>query len=258
MTLRVVHRALLTVTVIFLLAPALMTVALSFSNTPYFAWPPVEWGTRQYVQLVSSSSWAEVTARSLIIALAAAAVSVAAAASLLMAVNRTSLRFGEALQTMAMLPLLIPGVAFAVALYEMFARWRLIDTFAGIILAHAVLTLPIAVLVVAPAMRSLSRDLELVAMTLGASRLRAWWGITLRLLAPAVMAATIIAFLTSFDEAVLVSFVSGPSTTTLPKAILDSVATGVDPTVSAIATLLMALTAGLLLLADLLRSRGRT
>jgi putative spermidine/putrescine transport system permease protein len=102
----------------------------------------------------------------------------------------------------------------------------------------------------------LSPDLDLVAMTMGASRARAWVGISLRLLAPTVVSGALLAFLTSFDEAVFANFLAGPGLVTLPKAIFDSVRLGIDPAITAISTLLMAFTALVLGAATMMRNRS--
>jgi ABC-type spermidine/putrescine transport system permease subunit II len=94
-------------------------------------------------------------------------------------------------------------------------------------------------------------------MTMGAARARAWAGITARLLLPAILAAAIFAFILSFDEAVFISFLGGPGLVTLPKYIFDSVQFGVDPAITAVATLLMVVTAALMSGATVLRG-GRS
>jgi ABC-type spermidine/putrescine transport system permease subunit II len=250
------YRMTVGATVVFLLAPAVVVVLMSFSDATHLSFPPAEWGLRQYESLSRSDVWGEATGRSLLIAFPVALLAVAAATLLVIGLQRTRLPFKEAVVALCTVPILVPGVALAVALYEFLARGGLLDSYLGVILAHTVYTLPVAVLVMWPAIRAIPPDLELVAMTLGAGRARAWFGVTLRLLAPALLASGIIAFVTSFDEATLVSFISGPRTTTLPKAILDSVATGVDPTITAIAALLIAATAVLLGVAEVLRTRS--
>ncbi|MEV0390919.1 ABC transporter permease [Nonomuraea sp. NPDC050643] len=252
----VAFRSAVGLTVIFLLAPALVVVAMSFSDTAYLSFPPEGLGLRAYRSLLSSDLWGPVTLRSLVIALPVALLAVGAATLLVIGLARTRLPYKNVLVAFSTLPLLVPGVALAVAVYGLLARLRILDTYLGIILAHAVTTLPLAVLILWPAIRAISSDLELAAMTLGARRARAWWDTTVRLLGPSVGAAMITVFLTSFDEAVLVSFISGPQTTTLPKAILDSVTTGLDPTITAIATLLILLTAVLMAAGEALRRRS--
>jgi ABC-type spermidine/putrescine transport system permease subunit II len=252
----VLHRATLGAIVTFLFAPVVVVVVMSFSNTPYLAFPPKGLGLRQFRSAFASEQWRDVTGRSLLVAGPVAVAAVASAALLVLGLQRTKLPFKEGIIGLCTLPLLVPGVAFAVALYDFFARAGLLDSFVGVILAHTVYILPIAVLVLWPAIRNISPDLELAAMTMGARRAEAWLGVTMRLLAPSLIASAIIVFLTSFDEATLVAFITGPNTTTLPKAILDSVSTGVDPTITAIATLLIFTTAALMTFAEVLRARS--
>jgi ABC-type spermidine/putrescine transport system permease subunit II len=106
------------------------------------------------------------------------------------------------------------------------------------------LGLPFVTIIAIAALGRIPVQLEIVAMTLGASRRRAVMEITLRLLAPAIAAGFIFAFLVSFDDATFVSFLGGPGLVTLPNAIFASLKTGLDPTITAIATILMLATAG--------------
>jgi ABC-type spermidine/putrescine transport system permease subunit II len=253
---RIAYRAVVTCCVIFLLTPLVAVVLMSFSDASFITFPPKDWGTQQYASLIHSERWATVTLRSFAVAVPVALGAVGLACLLVLGLHRTRVPYKEAIIGFCTIPLLVPGVALAIAIYDFFAKVDLLDNFIGVVLAHTVYTLPIAVLVLWPAMRSISPQLELVAMTLGAGRVRAWVGITLRLLVPSLIAAGIIAFLTSFDEATLVAFITGPNTATLPKEILDSVSTGVDPTITAIATLLVLITALLLAISEVLRARS--
>jgi ABC-type spermidine/putrescine transport system permease subunit II len=164
------------------------------------------------------------------------------------------LPFREALQTLGLSPLIIPGVAYAVAMYTFYAQIRLIGNPIGLVLVHAILALPFVIIIVGAAVNRIPRELELVAMTLGASRFRAMTGITLRLLLPAIGAAFVFAFITSFDEAVFVSFIGGPGLITLPKAIFNSVLTGIDPLITAVAAVLMVCTGIVMMIAVYWRS----
>jgi ABC-type spermidine/putrescine transport system permease subunit II len=123
----------------------------------------------------------------------------------------------------------------------------------GLVLAHAVLALPISIIVLLTMLRHIPQEYEMIAMSLGATRPRAAIYITCRLLLPAFVAAFIFAFLTSFDDAVLVSFLGGPSVVTLSKAIFDSMRFSLDPSISAISALLMVATGVLIAVASLFR-----
>nr|WP_275941384.1 ABC transporter permease subunit [Planosporangium flavigriseum] len=161
------------------------------------------------------------------------------------------------IEATAIAPMLFPIAAYAVAMYAVFAEAGLIGTFHGIVLSHAIHAVPLVVIVLSTALDRVRPELELAAMTMGASRARAWVGITLRLLTPAVLGGATLAFVSSFDEAVFITFLGGPGLVTLPKMIFDSVQYGVDPSITAIATILMVVTAGLMLGATQLRKDVR-
>jgi len=232
--------------ILFMLVPAALVVVLSFSAEKNVAFPPTHWGFKQYSDLFGSSYWMSSVGTSFVIALPAALVAVAVGVPAVIALERTRLPGKPVLRILGIAPLILPGVAYAVALYTFYVDAGLVGTRLGVILADSMLSLPFVFLVVSASLKRISADLELVAMSLGATRLRATFGITLRLLAPAIAAATILAFVTAFDEAVLVNFVGGGQVITLPKAIYDSVRTGLQPLITAIATLLMLFT-GLLM-----------
>lgn len=240
-----------------LLAPALLVVVLSFSGDSYFAFPPKSWGLRQYDTLLHDTQWIDAIWLSLRIAVPAALLSVLVAVPAVFAAQRSALPGRHLLQAAGSVPLVIPISAYAVAMYGVFAQLRLLGTYAGLVIANTVIAFPLTLVVVAAAMSRVPRELELAAMSAGASRGRAWVGITLRLLAPAVLAGAVLAFITSFDEAVFINFLGGAGQVTLPKAIFDSVRFGVDPVITAIATLLMVATSALLLVAQRLQGGQR-
>jgi ABC-type spermidine/putrescine transport system permease subunit II len=165
-------------------------------------------------------------------------------------------RLGQLLEVLSLGPLLIPVTAYVVALYLAFLRLHLVGSFAGLIVAQSLGAIPIAILILASALRRVPRNLELAAMSLGASRLRAVAGVTGRQLVPAIVASFIVAFLFSFDDAIFVTFLGGPSVSPLAREIFNSLRVGVDPVVTAISTLLMAFTAALVTLGALVRRRS--
>jgi putative spermidine/putrescine transport system permease protein len=252
---RVAHEALLVLVVLFMVAPTVIVVLLSFSSDEFIRFPPSGWGFRQYATLASSEKWLEPLWRSLTLGISAALVAVLIGFPAVLALYRTAAPGREVAQFLGLGPLLAPSVAYAVALYGLFADLRLLGSFAGMLVVHVTLALPFVLLITGAAIARVPRELELAALSLGASRTRAWRDITLRLLLPAVVASFIFAFVVSFDEAIVTSFLSGIGFVTLPVAIFNSVRFGVDPVITAIATLLTVVTAVLLLVYGLLRRR---
>ncbi len=244
------------IVVALLFLPAILVVLLSFSGDSHFAFPPDSWGFRQYDTLFGSSEWGSAILDSLRIAIPVVVISVGISVPAVLVIGRSRLPGRHLLLGGSVFSLVVPISAYAVALYGVFSQFHLLGSWIGLIIANTLLAFPLVMVVTAAAMSRIPVELELVAMTAGASRIRAWMGITLRLLVPSILAGALLAFITSFDEAVFINFLGGPGKVTLPKAIFDSVRFGVDPVITAIATLLMAGTAVLMLLALRLRRHG--
>jgi ABC-type spermidine/putrescine transport system permease subunit II len=232
--------ALVTALVVAMLVPVLVNVIVSFSGDDYFAFPPDTWGLTQYRELFEDATWGAALRLSFEVSATVAALSLAIGVPAAFAIQRSRLPGRNLFYAAGLAGIIVPIAAFAVALYGVLAQVGLRGTYIGLVLANATLAVPVVLIVVTAALSRLSPTLELVAMTAGASRIRAVLGITMRLLMPAIVASAALAFVTSFEEAVLVNFVGGPELTTLPKAILDSARYGTSPVITAIATLLMA------------------
>lgn len=242
--------------VVLVLSPVVLTVVLSFSNDPAISFPPETWGLERYRRLAESPQWLDPLWLSLRLAAVSAVASVVVGGLALLAIHRTRLPLRQVLEQASLVSLAIPASAYAVAMYAVFSRYGLLSTFPGLVIANVVLALPFVVLVGGTALRSLSSELELVAFTLGASRSRVWLGVTLRLLAPAFLAALLMSFQQAFEEAVFINFLGGPGLKTLPKAIFDSVQFGSDPIITAISSVII-LVSTVAIAVPLATSRGR-
>ncbi len=222
-----------------MLVPPALVVALSFSGERFFEFPPHSWGLRQYRVLFEDPRWGSAVWLSVKIAVPVALLAVVIVVPALFTFHRSRLPARNALQLGGLTGLVLPASAYAVAMYGVFAQTGLLGTYIGLVLADLTLAIPVMLLVTSPALSRIPEELELAAMVAGASRARAWLQITVRLLAPAILAGGLLAFMASFDESVFINFLGGPGQETLPRAILDSVRFGLEPVVTAIATLLI-------------------
>jgi putative spermidine/putrescine transport system permease protein len=150
-------------------------------------------------------------------------------------------------------PMIVPAIVLALGLYVLFSPLRLIGTPFGLFLAHTLLALPIVVIIVGAACQRLDTSIEFAARSCGASFAKAFWLVVIPALWPAIISAGAFAFLTSFDEVVLNLFLGGPSTTTLPRKIWESVKFELDPTLTAVSTVLIAVSVAALLVTTLAR-----
>jgi len=250
-------RALVAISIAFLLVPAIAIAIMSFANDARVSFPPREWGFDRYIAVFTSGKWGGPTLLSTEVAIWTAIGCLLIALPLVLALKRGRFPGRGVLEGIAVAPLIIPISAYAVGMYAVFAQLDLLGEKPGIVLAHIVHGLPLVVIVLSTSLEQIKPDLELAAMTMGASRLRAWTGVTLRLLTPSIAAAFLFGFISSFDEAVFITFLGGPGLVTLPKYIFDSVQYSVDPAITAMATLLMLATTALMLLGTALRKEPK-
>ena len=156
-----------------------------------------------------------------------------------------------------MAPMIVPSIITAVALYIAFARAGVLGSFGGLMLGHTIVSLPFVVLVMQSAIRGFDARIELAAMTLGASRWQALTRVTLPNIMPSAVAAWIFAFVLSFDEVVVTWFISGTHLT-IPKRMFSELTMQINPTITAVATILIAVNLlALLLIARVTLRKGR-
>ncbi len=226
----------------FVLAPAVLTIVLSFSNDVAIGFPPKSWGVDSYIALFSSTKWLDPLMLSLQLSLGGAVIAMLVGVPALLAIHRSRMPLRGLLEGTSLLSMILPGAVYAVAMYGVFHQFGLNGTAFGLMLMNGLLSVPMLILIGGAAVRQISQELELVAYTLGAKRSRALFGVTLRLILPALLASTLLAFNTGFEEAVFINFLGGPGQKTLPKAISDAVMYGSDPTITAISAILVVVT----------------
>ena len=138
----------------------------------------------------------------------------------------------------------------AIGVFYVYVKVRLVNSLAGIVLAHSMLALPLVMLVVGSALKSFDMNQEMVARSLGASHARAFWTVTLPQIRFSLVSAALLSFLTSFDEVILALFIAGGDNSTLTRNMFNALRDQIDPTIAAISTLMIVVTTLGLLLAQ--------
>ncbi|MFP6725523.1 MAG: ABC transporter permease subunit, partial [Alphaproteobacteria bacterium] len=144
----------------------------------------------------------------------------------------------------------------ALGLYFFFARIGLVQTHIGLIVAHVVLATPFVVITVSATLKGFDWNLVRAAESLGASPLGAFFQVTLPLIMPGVLAGAIFAFVTSLDEIVVALFLSGPAQSTLPRQLFTGLRDQLDPSIVAIASMLIAVSVTILIIVEFLHWRN--
>ena len=233
---------------LFLIAPSLVVIAMSFGSSPFLTFPPEGFSLQWFDRYFADERWLAATWRSLRIAgvVTLAATVIGTMAALASAGLRGWLR--KALNVLLILPMILPVIVYALAVYALYSRLRVVGTDAGLIIAHTVLAVPFVYLTVMAALSRYDASLSQAAASSGANRLQIFWFIMLPIIKPGIIAGALFAFITSFDEVVVANFVSGLDST-LPKKMFDHLRFELTPVLAAIATLLIAVTTTILLIA---------
>jgi putative spermidine/putrescine transport system permease protein len=222
---------------IFLMAPLVIVFPLSVSSATYLQFPPPGLSLQWFHQYFASPSWMAATALSFEVAAVTALLSLALGVPLAFYLARGRRWMIVALlDRLATLPLMVPSIITAIAIYGLFAPLRLIGTWYGLVVAHTVLGLPFVVIVVAAALRNFDISLEQAALGLGAGQGRAILHVTLPQIRASLFTGAFFAFMASFDDLVLALFLSG-SNVTLPKKTFENVMFAIDPTIAAVSVL---------------------
>jgi ABC-type spermidine/putrescine transport system permease subunit II len=245
---RIAVRVLAAAVLLFLVLPLAIVFPISFSSSSSLQFPPPGWSLRWYAAYLDDPIWIEATLRSLWIAVVTMGLATPLGLMLAFALVRGNFPGRALANQVATAPLVVPTIIHAVAIYGLFAWLKLIGNWQGVVLGHVVHALPLVVLVVGAALRTVDANLELAALGLGASRWTAIRRVTLPQIRPAIVSASFLSFITSFDELVIAMFLGG-SNWTLPKKMFDNIQLEIEPTVAAVSVLQICLVAIVLALA---------
>ena len=226
-------------TLVFLCAPILIVVVVSFNASEFIEFPPRAWSLRWYRNYFSARQWVEPTLLSLRIAFVTMVLSTVLGTAAAIGLTRGRFRGRRMLEFFFVSPMVMPTIVLAIGLYLLFARFKLVGQPLALYLAHTVVAAPLVIVIVSAALKTTDSAIELAARSLGAGYFRTLWHVTLPAILPSVVSGAAFAFLLSFDEVVLAIFLGGPATTTLPKRMWESVRYEIDPTLTAISTLLV-------------------
>jgi putative spermidine/putrescine transport system permease protein len=233
-----------------MIAPIVVVVLLSFSSASYLTFPPPALGIRWYREYLGSRDWLAATWLSLEVAVVVVILSTVLGTLATLGLARLP-RAARMLATgLVLSPLIVPVIIVAIGMYYAFARYGLVGTPAGLILAHTCLAVPFVVTSVGASLAGFDRRLEMAALSLGATPFGTFRQVTLPLIMPGVLAGALFAFITSFDELVVSLFLSGANAVTLPRRMWEDLRYALDPTIAAVSTLTIVVT-----LAPLLWSR---
>jgi putative spermidine/putrescine transport system permease protein len=254
---RIVRAIVCCIVAVWLLAPLAVVLVISFSSAPFLQFPPPGFSLRWYHQLFSTPAWTSSLLVSVQIMVPAALLATLLGTAASYALARGRVPGARLVMAGLMLPLIVPGMITAAALFGVYRGLGLNGTLTGLIVGHTVLCLPYVVATVTSALRVQDARLEQAAATLGAPPWATFRHVTLPLVLPAVLSSLLMAMILTFDELIVSLFVSSARVRPVAVQMWSNLLGDFDPTISAIASVCFLL-ALLVLLADLALRAGRS
>jgi ABC-type spermidine/putrescine transport system permease subunit II len=245
----VVTSAIAFITAFILVSPIIIAVAMSFTTSDSLRFPPEGFSFKWYQSVLSEPKWQDRLPVSLEVALLSAFIATSVSTLSAFALVRSNIRGKNMISTLFIAPLIVPIVVLGTGDFFVWAHgWtigpftfggKLVGTILGLILAHTVIAIPYPFITIRSSLASLDSSLELAAKNLGATPLSTFISITLPLIMPGVLSGFIFAFIASWDEVVLASFLSSSRISTVPVQIFQQLRDSLDPSAAAISSLLL-------------------
>ncbi|WP_027155080.1 ABC transporter permease [Mesorhizobium sp. WSM2561] len=243
--------------ILFLLVPILIPVPLSFNSGAFFIFPLEGISTRWYEVVLGTQRWQAAIGNSLIVAFGTTLIATILGTLTAIALSDEKFPGRRIVMPLLLSPLIVPVVITAVGSYLFYARVGLASTYAGIILAHTALASPFVVVTVGASLSGFDRNLMRAAAISGARPITSFFRVMLPLILPGVLSGAAFAFVTSFDEVVVVQFLASANQRTMPLEMFIGLREKLSPAITAAATLMMALSIVLLVVANVLARRGK-
>ena len=262
----------------FLVAPLIAIVPISFSVSPFMvftegmlAWPPdpEAWSLRWYRNMIGdcsaevvsstvpcSTKWMKGTINSFYIGIIATFIATVLGTMAALGLSRPHMPYKAIIMSILISPMIVPLIITAAGMFFFYARINLVYTFTGVILAHVALATPFVVITVTATLVGFDMNMVKAAQSLGAKPMRTFFKVIMPLILPGIISGALFAFITSFDEVVIVMFMASIDQLTIPKQMWAGIRQEISPVILCMATCLVILSIVLLTTVELLRRRA--
>jgi len=240
-----------------LFLPILVIAGSSFTASTYIAFPPQGWTLSWYRQVFGDSAWLDAAALSVKAASLSAVCAAIVGTVTALCLVRGRFPGRQAIYLLIIAPMIVPTIVMAVGVYFLYIELRLLGSIWSFVFAYTVQSVPIVVLVVSSALRRVNISLERSATILGASPVRAFFSVTMPAIWPSVAAAALFSFIHAFDDVIVAQFIAGTTVATLPKKMWVSLVYSIDPTISVVSTVFVAVSIAMLAAILLMQNAAR-
>ena len=239
----------------FLLVPILVVLPLSFNPISFFSYPMPGFSLRWYEDYLFRQNWQLATRNSFLIATLTMVLATALGTLAALGLNRATFKFKPVIVGILIAPLVVPVIITACGVYFFFSWLGLTSSLTGLVIAHTVLATPFVVIIVTATLSGFDLNLVRAAASLGASPVRIFYTVIMPLIMPGLISSAVFAFVTSFDEVVIVNFIASVEQHTLTREIWKGIREELSPTVLAVSTIMVLISIVVLTAIELLRRR---
>lgn len=281
-------RGLCALIFLFLIAPIIIIIPLSFNVEPYFSFTPgmlsldpEAYSLRWYADIFrngmaqpdriegwwsdmwNNAQWVRSVRNSFFVGIFATILATSLGTLAAIGLSRSEMPYRRAIMALLISPMIVPLVIIASAMFFAFSNVHvpmyekgLAKTYLGLIIAHAVLGTPFVIITVTATLVGFDQSLTRAAASMGASPVRTFFKVQMPLILPGVISGALFAFITSFDEVVVALQLADVKQRTIPRQMFSGIKEQISPTILAVATILVILSIGLLTVLELLRRRS--
>nr|WP_298569730.1 ABC transporter permease [uncultured Aliiroseovarius sp.] len=247
----------------FLIAPIAVVIPLSFNAENFFTFTPEMlrfdpegYSLKHYRDFFSNPDWQSAMWNSIKIAPVATVISVSLGTLAAIGLSQPHVPARRAIMAILISPMIVPLIISAAGMYFFYSKINLAGTYWGVVLAHAALGIPFVIITVTATLVGFDRSLTRAAANMGADPVTTFFRVQMPLILPGVISGALFAFITSFDEVVVVIFVGSAKQQTLPWQMFTGLREQISPTILAVATILVGVSILLLTTLEILRRRS--
>jgi len=247
----------------FLIMPIIVIIPLSFNVEPYFTFTkgmvtldPAAYSLRWYDAILTNPNWILAIKNSFIIGFFATILATVLGTLAAVGLSSQNMPFKRIIMALMLSPMIVPLIIVAAGMFFFFTKFNLAGSFVGLVIAHAALGVPFVIITVTATLSCFDRSLYFAGLSMGASPLKTFFDVVMPLIRPGVISGAMFAFVTSFDEVVVVLFLAGPGQRTIPRQMFSGLREQINPTILAVATLLILVSIVFLITLEFLRRRS--
>jgi putative spermidine/putrescine transport system permease protein len=248
---------------VFLITPILVVMPLSFNAQDFFTFTPemlrfdpAGYSLKHYRDFLTNPEWTRAVKNSLLIAPVATLISVSLGTLAAIGLSQSHVPGKRAIMAILISPMIVPLIISATGMYFFYSKIGIVGTYWGVVLAHAVLGIPFVIITVTATLVGFDRSLTRAAANMGANPVTTFFRVQMPLILPGVISGGLFAFITSFDEVVVVLFIGSAELQTLPWQMFTGLREQISPTILAAATILVGISILLLASVEMLRRRS--